>query len=212
MRCAVTVPSPPAESVTGLLKNWCEGDAQALERLLPLVYAELRRLAQGYMRREGPDHTLQPTALIHEAYVRLIDQKRVSWQDRSHFYGVAARLMRRVLLKHAEAKQALKRGGDRRRVPLREELAVGSRRVEDLLAVDQALESLEALDPRQAQVVELRFFGGFTVRETAELLGLSPVTVKREWRSARAWLQRRLRDAPQDLESRRDGRKGGRLS
>lgn len=145
------------------------------------------------MRREGPDHTLQPTALIHEAYLRLIDQRRVRWRDRSHFYGIAARLMRRVLLKHAESKRALKRGGDRWRVPLEDGPPAAQRPVEDLLAVDRALESLEALDPRQGRIVELRFFGGFTVEETARLLDLAPITVKREWRVARAWLQRHLR-------------------
>ncbi len=199
MRCAVTASSPSAETVTGLLQLWSDGDAQALDRLLPLVYSELRRLARASMRRENRNHTLQPTALIHEAYVRLIDQNRVRWRDRSHFYGIAARLMRRVLLKHAESKGALKRGGDRRRVPLADELAVDRGRIEDLVAVDQALAQLEELDPRQARVVELRFFGGFSVEETAELLGFAPITIKREWRLARAWLQRRLRSSRQEV-------------
>ena len=182
-----------AVTVTGLLQAWGEGDRRALDRLLPLVYGELQRLARSYMWREGPEHTLEPDALVHEAFVRLVDQRSVRWQDRSHFYGVAAWLMRRVLLKHAEAKGARKRGGGRWRVPLDEAMAEEAQLPEDLLALEEALEALGELDSRQARVVELRFLAGHTVEETAQLLGVSPITVKREWRLARAWLQRRLR-------------------
>jgi RNA polymerase sigma factor (TIGR02999 family) len=185
---------PPAGSVTALLKDWSGGDGHALERLIPLVYSELRRLAASYLRRERADHTLQPTALVHEAYLRLVDQKRVDWQSRAHFFGIAAQMMRRVLVDHARRRQAAKRGSRTYRISIAEDLP-GAERDPELLSLDEALRGLEALDPRQARVVELRFFGGLSVEETAELLGVSPATVKREWQTARAWLAREIQRA-----------------
>lgn len=191
--------SPPAD-VTQLLVRWAEGDADALDRLLPLVYGELRRIASKQLRHERADHTLAPTALVHELYFRLVDQSRTSWQNRAHFFGLAAQLMRRILVDHARAQQADKRGGLITRISLDEMLEEdGEPAVEpacgaaDVLAIDDALEQLAALDPDQARIVELRFFGGLTVEETASVLKRSPRTVKREWRLARAWLYRALR-------------------
>ncbi|HWJ56499.1 MAG TPA: ECF-type sigma factor [Vicinamibacterales bacterium] len=178
-----------------MLLRWQGGDAAALEELVPLVYAELRRMADRQLRRERSDHTLQPTAVVHEAFLRLVDQRRVSWQNRAHFFAVAARLMRRVLVDHARAHQAEKRGGLARRIPL-EDWNAGQQppRVDlvDLVDLDAALDRLSALDPDQARVVELRFFGGLTVEETAEVVGASSATVKRDWHSARAFLYREL--------------------
>ena len=183
---------PEPREVTALLRDWSGGDRQALERLMPLVYGELRRLAASYLRAERPDHTLQPTALVHEAYLRLVDQRSVSWANRAHFFGIAAQLMRRILVDHARKRQAAKRA---RRLP-RHRRSRRSRRPDDrapeLLALDGALSDLEKLDPRQARIVELRFFAGLTVEETAEVTGVSPATVKREWRTARAWLRREM--------------------
>ena len=185
--------------VTQLLVRWSEGDAGALERLLPLVYGELRRIASNQLRHERPDHTLAPTALVHELYFRLVDQSRTSWQNRAHFFGLAAQLMRRILVDHARAQQAEKRGGSITRISLDEMLAEDAEpsgedagAAADVLAIDDALERLAALDPDQARIVELRFFGGLTVDETASVLKRSPRTVKREWRLARAWLYRAL--------------------
>ena len=185
--------------VTQLLVRWSEGDAGALERLLPLVYGELRRIASNQLRHERPDHTLAPTALVHELYFRLVDQSRTSWQNRAHFFGLAAQLMRRILVDHARAQQAEKRGGSITRISLDEMLAEDAEpsgedagAAADVLAIDDALERLAALDPDQARIVELRFFGGLTVEETASVLKRSPRTVKREWRLARAWLYRAL--------------------
>jgi RNA polymerase sigma factor (TIGR02999 family) len=180
-------------AVTQLLRAWSNGDEAALERLIPLVEAELRRLARGYMRRERRDHTLQVTALISEAFVRLTDARQVRWQDRAHFLGISARLMRRVLVDHARARGYQKRGGEARRVELDEALMVSPGLSVELLALDRALEELAAADPRKAQVIELRFFGGLSVEETAEALHVSTDTVKRDWRIARLWLLRELK-------------------
>jgi len=159
---------------------------------MPLVYAELRRLASGYLRRENPAHTLQTTALVHEAYLRLVDQTRTDWKDRAHFMGVAAQLMRRVLVDHARTRLAAKRGGGALRVGLDENVAGGGERLADLLALDGALVRLAAMDPEQSRIVEMRYFSGLSIEETAEAMGVSPRTVKREWRSARAWLYSEL--------------------
>lgn len=181
-----------AEQVTQLLRSWSEGDQAALEKLIPLVYAELRRLARGYMRGEGEGHILQTTALINEAFVRLIEWKNVSWQNRAHFFGVSAQLMRRVLVDIARSHHRAKRGGDASLVTLNEALIPGGPG-SDVVAVNDALKSLEALDPRKARVVELRFFGGLSTEETAEVLKISGRTVEREWSLAQAWLLRELR-------------------
>ena len=185
------MPLPPGD-VTGLLRAWGEGDEQALGQLLPLVETELRRLARAYMARERPDHTLQTTALINEAYLRLIDASRVPWQDRAHFLGIAARLMRRVLVDHARARNYQKRGGKAERVSLDEALVLSPEPDFNLLALDRALEKLAVLDERRSRVVEMRFFGGLSVEETAEALHVSPDTVKRDWRLAKLWLLREL--------------------
>lgn len=178
---------PPVE-ITELLTAWQGGDESARDRLVPLVYGELRRLARRYLNGERRDHTLQTTALIHEAYLRLAGQDRVQWQNRSHFFGVAAELMRRILVDHARSIRAVKRGGNWLRVPFEEAAVVSPEKAAEVLAVDEALRRLEALDPRKSRVVELRFFGGLTVEETAEALGLSAATVARDWEAARAWL------------------------
>jgi RNA polymerase sigma factor (TIGR02999 family) len=183
--------STPAE-ITQLLIAWNQGDQGARAELMPLVYDELRRLARGYLRRERPNHTLQPTALVHEAYLRLIDQSRVNWQNRAHFFGIAARVMRQLLINHAEARRAAKRGGSAERITLNDLDHVAVEQEVDLVALDEALKRLERLDPPQGQIVELRFFGGLTVEEIAEVMAVSPATVKREWGTARAWLRREL--------------------
>ncbi len=180
--------------VTALLKAWRGGERGALERLLPLVYGELRRLAASHMRAERADHTLQPTALVHEAYLRLVDQS-VDWQNRSHFFGIASQMMRRILVDHARRRQAAKRDAPVYRLAQPEQVAAPDRDPE-LLGLDRALGDLEALDPRQARIVELRFFGGLGVEETAEVVGVSSATVKREWRTARAWLRREIGAPP----------------
>ena len=181
---------PAKPQVTALLQQWSRGDRDALEKLTPLVYEELRGIAAGYMRDERPGHTLQATALVHEAYVRLIGQRRVSWQNRAHFLGVAAQLMRRILIDHARRRQAAKRGvGGALRLTAGVDVAGAPEQDFDLLAIDGALSRLEQLDAAQARIVELRFFGGLTVEETAEVAGVSTATVKREWRTARAWLR-----------------------
>jgi RNA polymerase sigma-70 factor (ECF subfamily) len=182
----------PGDEVTGLLRAWGDGDAQALEQLLPLVDAELRRLARGYMARERPEHTLQTTALINEAFLKLTDAQGVAWQDRGHFLGIVARLMRRVLVDHARTRGFQKRGGTVERVTLDEADAVAPPLDLNLLALDRALDKLKAFDERKCRVVELRFFGGLSVEETAETLEVSPETVKRDWRIAKLWLLREL--------------------
>ena len=185
----------PAPDVTQHLLDWSAGEPQALDRLMPAVYDELYRLGQRYMRRERAGHTLQTTALIHEAYLRLIDQRRVKWHDRSHFFAVAATVMRRVLLHHAERKRAAKRGGPGPAVTLDESSASAPQLSIDLFALDQAIEDLKQQDPRTGRVVELKFFAGLTTGEIADLLEVSERTVKRDWRLARAWLQRQLSPA-----------------
>jgi RNA polymerase sigma factor (TIGR02999 family) len=169
-----------------------DGDRQSLDSLLPIVYQELRRLAASYLRRERPGQTLQPTALVHEAYLRLMKDRPDRWQNRAHFCAIAAHSMRQILIERARARGALKRGGARPRVTLDEALVAGGEQSIDLLALDQALERLTAMDPEQGRLVELRFFGGLTIEETAEALDMSPATVKRHWMVARAWLAREL--------------------
>jgi RNA polymerase sigma-70 factor, ECF subfamily len=186
----LTTPSPGA--VTELLRAWSDGDDGALERLTPLVEAELRRLARGYMGRERRSHTLQATALVNEAFVRLTDARSIGWQDRAHFLGIAARLMRRVLVDHARARGYRKRGGGVQRVTLNEELVASPEPALDVIALDRALEVLAAVDARKSRVIELRFFGGLSVEETAEVLHVSSDTVKRDWRLAKLWLLREL--------------------
>jgi RNA polymerase sigma factor (TIGR02999 family) len=181
-----------AGQVTQLLKSWSQGDPGALERLTPLVYGELRRLARRQMARERPDHTLQVTALVHEAYLRLLDARQVDWQDRAHFFALSAQMMRRILVDAARARHYQKREGQVWKVPLEEELIGAAVPGADLVALDDALKSLAALDPRKGQIVELRFFGGLTVEETAEALQVSARTVMREWSLAQAWLYREL--------------------
>lgn len=182
-----------SRDVTQLLIDWGDGDPGALDRLMPLVYDKLHQLAERYMRHERRGHTLQPTALVHEAYLQLIDQKRVKWQNRAHFFAVASQLMRRITMLHVRRLRAAKRGGGQAPVPLDETIEVTPERSEALIDLDDALDGLARLDAQLARVVELRFFGGMTVAETAEALGVSPTTVKREWRAARAWLLDRLR-------------------
>jgi RNA polymerase sigma-70 factor (ECF subfamily) len=189
-RRIVATPSPGA--VTDLLRAWSDGDEDALEGLLPLVEAELRRLARGYMRRERQEHTLQTTALVNEAFLRLTDARRIRWQDRAHFLGISARLMRRVLVDHARQRGYQKRGGAAQRVTLHEALVASPDAALDVVALDRALDALAKVDPRKSQTIELRFFGGLSVEETAEVLHVSPDTVKRDWRLAKLWLLREL--------------------
>jgi RNA polymerase sigma factor (TIGR02999 family) len=176
--------------VTQLLVAWGDGDQAARDELMPLVYEELRRLAHQCLRRERPGHTLQTSALLNEAYLRLVDQKNIHWQDRSHFFGIAARLMRQVLVDYARKRRYAKRGGDARRVSLDEAMIASDERAADVVALDDALKSLAEIDPRQSQIVELRFFGGLSIEETAEVLAVSPGTVMRDWTLAKAWLRR----------------------
>jgi RNA polymerase sigma factor (TIGR02999 family) len=177
----------PSPGITQLLLDWSRGDQSALEALTPLVYDELRRLAASYMRRERPDHTLQSTALVHEAYVRLVDQ-RVEWKSRSHFFGIAAQMMRRILVDHAKQHKSAKRGSGIRPVTLDEPLLVARQPSLDMVALDDALSALAAIEPKRAKIVELRFFGGLSNEEAAEVLQMSPATVQRQWAGARAWL------------------------
>ena len=182
----------PSPGVTQLLREWGDGDDDALEQLMPLVEAELRRLARAYMARERRGHTLQTTALVNEAFLRLTDARQVRWQDRAHFLGISARLMRRVLVDHARSRGYRKRGGGAERVTLHEGLVASPEPAVDVLALDLALEALAAVDARKGRVIELRFFGGLSVEETAEVLHVSPDTVKRDWRLAKLWLLRSL--------------------
>ena len=183
----------PADSnITELLIAWSNGDAQSLDVLTPLVYDHLHKLAQRLMAAERPGHTLQATALVNEAYIRLIDSSRVEWQDRTHFFVLAARLMRRILVDFARSHDNLKKGGDRRRTTLDEALLMSNEPDPDLVALDEALQALAAFDPRKAQVVELRFFGGLDEREIAQALHVSPDTVQRDWKAARGWLYGQL--------------------
>jgi RNA polymerase sigma factor (TIGR02999 family) len=180
------------EVVTQLLNDWSKGDQTALDQLMPLVYAELHRLAASYLSRERSDHTLQPTALVNEAYLRLIDQKNVAWDNRAQFFGIAAQMMRRILVNHARDRHADKRGGHVLRVSLDDAISFFEERDVNLVALDEALTELEEMDQRQSQIVELRFFGGLTIDEVALQLHTSPATVKREWTSAKLWLLREL--------------------
>jgi RNA polymerase sigma factor (TIGR02999 family) len=172
--------------------DWSNGDAQALEKLTPLVYRDLRRLAERYLRSESSSHTLQSTALVHEAYLRLIDQRNTRWQNRAHFFGISAQLMRRILVDHARARKAGKRGGYAAKIQIDESVAAPEQQNLDLVVLDDCLKALSRIDPQQARVVELRYFAGLTVEETAEVMHVSPTTVKREWRLARAWLHREI--------------------
>jgi RNA polymerase sigma factor (TIGR02999 family) len=183
---------PTQAGVTQLLHRWAAGDHAALDELLPVVYQELQRIAARQLRRESPGHTLQTTGLVHEAYLRLVDQRDARWQNRAQFFGVAAQAMRRVLIDYARGKKAAKRGGDAVRVTLEDASAPAEQPDVDLLGLDEALTRLAALDPQQAKVVELRYFTGLGIEETAQVLGISPATVKREWAMARAWLRREL--------------------
>jgi RNA polymerase sigma factor (TIGR02999 family) len=186
------------ENVTQLLIKWADGDQAALDKLMPLVYSELRRLARNYLRRERQNHTLQPTALVNEAYLKLVDQRNARWQNRSQFYGVAAQLMRRILVDHARQHQAAKRGGsDQQRLSITSAGQLGAKQLAseptlDLLALNEALEELTNIDPQQGRIVELKFFGGLSIDETAEVLGIGHATVERDWKMARAWLRRKL--------------------
>ena len=186
----MTAPSPP--DLTQLLKAWGNGEQEALERLMPLVYNELHRLAHRYMVRERRGHTLQPTALVQEDYERLINLKEVSWQNRAHFFAVSAQTMRRILVDYARSRRYTKRGGEWRQVPLNEAVAVFRDRRTDIVALDDALRDLADIDPRKARIVEIRFFGGLSINETAEVLRVSPETVLRDWRMAKVWLLRQL--------------------
>jgi RNA polymerase sigma-70 factor, ECF subfamily len=179
--------------VTTLLRKATAGDSSAADQVVPLIYEELRGLASHFMARERPDHTLQTTALVHEAYRRLVDQHHSDWQNRAHFFGAAAKAMRRILVDHARSRLAHKRGGDAPRLQFEESLSVPCEQSRDLIDLDSALSRLAALNARQARVVELRFFAGLNVDETAEAVGISPKTVKRDWTVARAWLHRELR-------------------
>jgi len=189
------VPTSTAPRVTALLQAWSAGDQTALDRLVPLVHSELRRLAKRYMRRERVGHTLQTTALIHEAYIRLVESSAVNWQDRAHFFGISARVMRRVLVDFARERGYRKRGGGERRVPLDEALLVADAPDQDLVALDDALNALAGVDARKSRAIELRFFGGLSIEETAVVLEVSPETVKRDCRLAKAWLLRWLTEA-----------------
>jgi RNA polymerase sigma factor (TIGR02999 family) len=183
--------------VTDLLARWRGGDRQALDSLIPLVYEELRVLARHYLRGERPDHTLQSTALVHEAFVRLAGQNPPDWKSRAHFFGVAARLMRQILVDHARDHKAAKRGGDSLTITISEELVGGKSEDIDLLALDAALNSLAEVNPQQGRIVELRYFSGLTIEDTSEVLGVSPATVKRSWTAARAWLYREMNRSAQ---------------
>ena len=185
--------TPSLDQITQLLKNWGNGDQAARDQLMPLVYEELRRMAHQHMRKERPGHTLQTSALVHEAYVRLVDQTDIHWQNRAHFFGIAAQMMRRILVDHARSRQFAKRGGDPRRISLDEVAIVSGERAAEVVALDDALTNLAAIDSRKSQIVELRFFGGLSIDETATALAVSPGTVMRDWTLAKAWLRREMR-------------------
>ena len=183
---------PKTHDVTQLLIDWSNGDQAALDRLVPVVEQELRRLAHHYMSRERAGHTLQTTALVNEAFVRLVHRKNVQWQNRAHFFGIAAQLMRTILVDHARSHACAKRGGGADKLELNEALVVSQHKASEVIALDEALKQLELIDPQQSRIVELRFFGGLTVEEAAEVLHVSPATIKREWSTAKAWLYREL--------------------
>lgn len=184
--------SSSPKSVTELLIEWRDGDETALDRLIPLVYPELHRLARYYMRRERKGHTLQTSALVNEAYLKLVDHKGMRWQNQAHFYAVAAQAMRRILVDHARSRGYTKRGGGARTVELDEAATVAQEQAADLVALDDALTNLAAIDPRKSRIVEMRYFGGMSVEETASILGVSAITVMREWRMAKVWLLRAI--------------------
>jgi RNA polymerase sigma-70 factor (ECF subfamily) len=190
-------PGEAADDVSRLLRAWSHGDQGALEKLTPIVYEELRRLARRYMKGERPGHSLQTTALVNEAYMRLVDYTRMQWQDRAHFFAVSAQVMRRILVEHAR-RHNLKRGGDVQHVSLEHAVMVGDGEDSDLVALDDAMTALARIDSRKVEVVEMRFFGGLSVEETAEVLKISPITVKRDWRAAKIWLYRELTGARTD--------------
>jgi RNA polymerase sigma-70 factor, ECF subfamily len=194
--------------VTVLLAQLAEGNQKAASKLIPLVYSEMRRLAGAYMRRERGDHTLQPTALVNEAYLKLVEQRSVDWQSRAHFFGIAAQVMRRILVDHARGHLRDKRGGGQKPVPIDEALVFAPEQSEEFLKLDEALERLTKLDPRQGKIVELRFFGGLTVEQTAELLEISPKTVKRDWSMAKAWLHGELKTIHGDTTGQLGGSEG----
>src|ERR1700730_3728750 len=181
-----------AHLVTRLLNEWNDGDESALEQLMPLVHDELHRLAHQHMRREGPGHILQTSALINEAYLRLVDQPQIRWESRAHFFGIAARLMRRILVDEARKRNSAKRGGSLIHVPLDEATSVAQEQAANVAALDEALKRLETIDERQGQIVELRFFGGLSIEQTADVLKVSPGTVMRDWTFARAWLRNEM--------------------
>ncbi len=187
-------PSPCPHEVTRLLLDWGGGNHAALDELMSLVYDELRRLARRYMTGERTGHTLQTTALVNEAYLRLVDQQSVRWQNRAHFFGIAARLMRQILVDHARGRQAAKRGGGQMLLSVSALDRIGAREDVNLVELDEALRRLETVDEQKSRIVELRYFGGLTIEETAEALGVSPATVKRDWTMVRAWLRRELGD------------------
>jgi RNA polymerase sigma factor (TIGR02999 family) len=178
--------------VTQLLIDWSNGDQSALDKLMPLIDEELRRLAHRYMSRERAGHTLQTTALVNEAFLRLVNRKNLQWQNRAHFFGLAAQVMRTILVDHARSHASAKRGGGTRNLELDEAMVVSQQKASEVIALDEALKQLALIDPRQSRIVELRFFGGLTVEESAEVLNVSPVTIKREWSTAKAWLYHEL--------------------
>lgn len=181
------------ENITQLLIDLTNGKRAVVDDLLPLIYGELRSLAANYLRRERPEHTLQPTALVHEAYLRLVDQTQVTWQNRAHFFGMAAQMMRRILVDHARAHRAGKRGSGDRKVSLDENIDKAAERSSELISLDDALTELAGVDEFKSRIIELRYFGGLTVEETAEVLGVTPVTINRHWRMAKAWLYGKMR-------------------
>lgn len=191
--------NPGQNNVTMLLGQLTRGNEGAASKLIPLVYDELRRLAGSYMHRERSDHTLQPTALVHEAYLKLVEQRSVDWQGRAHFFAIAAQMMRRILIDHARAHLSEKRGAGEKPLPLDEALAFAPEQSLKLVRIDQSLERLAQIDPRQSKIVELRFFGGLTVEQTAEALGIAPRTVKRDWNVAKAWLQGDLKECHDNI-------------
>ncbi|MFN2491427.1 MAG: sigma-70 family RNA polymerase sigma factor [Pyrinomonadaceae bacterium] len=183
-----------ADDLTGLLMEWRQGDTAALDRLVPMVYDEIRRIAHRYMQSEREGHTLQTTALVNEAYLRMAAQQKIEWQNRAHFFAVTAQVMRHILIDHARRRNYVKRGGtEAHQVPLDESLLMSQPRAAELIALEEALKELAALDPRKGRVVELRYFGGLSQEETAEILGVSLMTVRRDWRAAKAWLYRRMK-------------------
>jgi RNA polymerase sigma-70 factor (ECF subfamily) len=189
---------PTPQEITRLLVAWSDGDEQAFTALMPLVYGELRRLASRRLGRERAGHTLQTTALVHEAYLRLVDQKEANWRNRAHFFAVAAQMMRRILVDYARSRNFAKRGGGAKQVSLDEAMIVSDERAADVVALDEALDALARFDERKSRMVELRFFGGLSIEETAEVLGVSPGTVMRDWTLAKAWLQREINGSHRD--------------